>query len=130
MIPNDDLERISFALQKIQAAFDLASTALKDAAPDLRAFVFATVSADAAMRARREHGEQEQQTRGVVSPRPNDSQSAGIPQPKGKNGNDSDSEDAQNAKQGPDYVEKPRNRHQIHKTVKDMGLRGDASWCE
>lgn len=130
MIPNDDLERISFALQKIQAAFDLASTALKDAAPDLRAFVFATVSADAAMRARQEHGEQEQQTRSVVSPRPNASQSAGIAPLRGKNENDSDSEDAPNQKTGADYVENAGNRSVFHKTVKDVSLKGAAGWCE
>lgn len=101
MIPNDDLERISCSLQKISDAFDKASTALKDVAPDLRAFVFATASADAALRARLEHGEQEQQELCSVSPRPNVLSSGVVAQPKGKNVNEHNSEDAQNTKKVP-----------------------------
>lgn len=130
MIPNESLKRITCALQEIQRVFDQASTELADVLPDLRAFVFATASADAALRAQMEQGEQKQQADTAVSPRPSASRSVGIAQQEGKNVNDSDSEDAQNAKPTPDYAGKPRNRHQIHKTVKDSGLRGDASWCE
>lgn len=130
MIPNDSLARITCAMQEIALVFDQVSAQLVDVLPDLRAFVFATASADAAMRAQQEHGEQNQQTPRVVSPQPNANRSGVVAQPKGKNVNEVLSEDAPNAKPTPENVEKPRNRHLFHKTVKDVGLKGDAGWCE